>query len=610
MTHDDGVDEYGTFVVPETAAEKPLPSIRSSRVLGFSRRQAVGTLATLCLTLGVFALRQSNDPVTGEIYSGTASKLVEEGGGSFIEPSHAIPDIAETDTIETVASQAPNILVLLVDDMGWNDVGYNSNDLQGLSPNIDMLASQGVKLQQYYSQHLCTPARAALLTGKYPIRLGLQHEEVIEPTSPFGLPLKEKLLPEYLSEAGYKTYMLGKWHLGHHMEEMLPMRRGFDNFFGFLGDQETYMNHEYPHQLNNEYYYDLMVGNNETYSLAIEQKGVFSPQVYSEAANNILTVHDEQFKMFPFFFYYAFQNVHAPLLDDDLPSLNNFTLMEQEKLTSIKYKARRKFAKLVLTLDHNVGSLYETLESRGMWDNTVMIFASDNGACNLGGGYNTPLKGGKHFLFEGGLRVPAFVSSPLLPADSMGNTYSGLMHVSDWLPTIMHLARIETPSDIDGVNQWHAIAAASTGINKKSPRSEILHNVDYWRYPSVDSLQKMSNPRAAIRSGDMKLIVHHWDMPKYVCPADTLDDGIDGLDDCAEPPGDDLENFLFNITADPTEEVNLFSVYHEIAETLRERLDVIYNTTAMHPVWAATDSEAYKVWDEAGGIVPWHTTTS
>lgn len=610
MTHDDVVDEYGTFVLPETAAEKPLPSITSSKVLGFSRRQAVGTLATLCLTLGVFALRLSNDPVTEGIYSGTASKLVEEGGGSFIEPSHAIPDIAETDTIETVESQAPNILVLLADDMGWNDVGYNSNDLQGLSPNIDMLASQGVKLQQYYSQHLCTPARAALLTGKYPIRLGLQHEEVIEPTSPFGLPLKEKLLPEYLSEAGYKTYMLGKWHLGHHMEEMLPMRRGFDNFFGFLGDQETYMNHEYPHQLNNEYYYDLMVGNNETYSLATEHKGVFSPQVYSEAANNILTVHDEQFKMFPFFFYYAFQNVHAPLLDDDLPSLNNFTLIEQEKLTSIKYKARRKFAKLVLTLDHNVGSLYETLESRGMWDNTVMIFASDNGACNLGGGYNTPLKGGKHFLFEGGLRVPAFVSSPLLPADSTGNTYSGLMHVSDWLPTIMHLARIETPSDIDGVNQWHAIAAASTGVNKKSPRSEILHNVDYWRYPSVDSLQKMSNPRAAIRSSDMKLIVHHWDMPKYVCPADTLDDGIDGLDDCAEPPGDDLENFLFNITADPTEEVNLFSVYHEIAETLRERLDVIYNTTAMHPVWAATDSEAYKVWDEAGGIVPWHTTTS
>ena len=140
------------------------------------------------------------------------------------------------------SSSLPHVAFVLVDDWGYNDVGYQSTDLGDCTPHMDDLAASGIKLSNYYTQPLCTPARGALLTGKYPIHIGLHHN-VIESTSPWGLKLDETLFPEYIAELGYKSYMVGKWHLGHFSEAYLPTRRGFDSFYGFYGNCIGYFSH-------------------------------------------------------------------------------------------------------------------------------------------------------------------------------------------------------------------------------------------------------------------------------------------------------------------------------------------------------------------------------
>ena len=387
---------------------------------------------------------------------------------------------------------------------------------------------------------------------------------------------------------------------------MLPTHRGFDTFLGFLGDQEYYFSHEYNHVLNNKNYYDLIRSDNSSYHIALDKKGNYSGAMYRDAAADVVATHMENFASSPMFLYYSFQNVHAPLSDDDMPDDDVFSSDELTLLEAISYKPRRKFAKLLVTLDHNVGHIVDTFKDAGIWENTILVMSSDNGACNLGGGYNTPLKGGKHFLFEGGVRVHSFVSSPLLPEKAVGSTYNGLMHVTDWLPTLLFKAGTSPPAhEIDGVNQWDAMMS---GGDLASPRTEILHNVDFWRYPADQELEEMANPRAAIRVGDLKLIIHHWHMPEYTCPMDTEDDGVDGSTDCAESPGDVLDNFLYNITADPTESVNLIDDLPDLAETMRSRIYEIYNLTAVDPVWVTPDYDAFLVWDSQGGIVPWHVS--
>ncbi|CAN0273249.1 unnamed protein product, partial [Discosporangium mesarthrocarpum] len=133
-------------------------------------------------------------------------------------------------------SRLPHVVVFLVDDLGFNDVGWANDDFVGLTPNIERLKGIGVELTSYYTQQLCTPARAAVLTGKYPFRTGTQYE-VIQPTESWGLPLNYTLMPEFFKDMGYRTHAVGKWHLGHGYRDLLPHKRGFDTFYGFLTDQ-------------------------------------------------------------------------------------------------------------------------------------------------------------------------------------------------------------------------------------------------------------------------------------------------------------------------------------------------------------------------------------
>ena len=144
------------------------------------------------------------------------------------------PAVSSDGDGSTGDAKPPHILLILVDDLGWRDVGYHGSVIK--TPNIDKLASQGLTLEDYYVQPVCTPTRAALLTGKYPIHTGMQHLALF-PAAPYGLSLNETILPQRLKQVGYQTHMVGKWHLGYFADPYLPTRRGFDSFFGFYNGQ-------------------------------------------------------------------------------------------------------------------------------------------------------------------------------------------------------------------------------------------------------------------------------------------------------------------------------------------------------------------------------------
>ncbi|CAM9530978.1 unnamed protein product, partial [Choristocarpus tenellus] len=144
--------------------------------------------------------------------------------------------------VDNLENRKPNVIFILVDDMGWNDMGYQSTDLAKLTPNLDAMAARGVKLGNYYSNNLCTPSRASLMTGRHTFRYGMP-QNVIESTAPWGLSLDEKTLADRFLEGGYDTHMVGKWHLGFYKESHHPVRRGFNSFLGYLAGGETYTSH-------------------------------------------------------------------------------------------------------------------------------------------------------------------------------------------------------------------------------------------------------------------------------------------------------------------------------------------------------------------------------
>lgn len=303
--------------------------------------------------------------------------------------------------------------------------------------------------------------------------------------------------------------------------------------------------------------------------------------------------------------YYSMQNVHGPL--DDIKDMSMFSDAQIKAIQSVETSERRTFSKLLGAADHAVDDLVESLKKRDMWSNTFLLFSSDNGGCTYGGGYNTPLRGGKHFLFEGGVRVPAFITSPMLPANIQGTEYTGLVHITDMFATMIDMTGHDIPEDIDSISQWDAILGQAD-----HPRQEILHNVDNWNFPtSTAHLQMMKKPRAALRQGDMKIILHHWAMAWDSPPTaeDGLRPGNKGVEDCADPPEDHLPlDWLFNITADPYEQNNLIDAPEYADVVKRMRAKVMHEAQNMRmSSWMNEDPAAINTWRMTGFISPWMT---
>lgn len=370
--------------------------------------------------------------------------------------------------ILTFARKPPNIIFILADDLGWHDVGFHGSEIK--TPNIDKLAYEGVILNNYYVQPICTPTRGALMSGKYPIHTGLQHY-VIAGSQPYGLPLSLKTLPQYLKTLGYKTHMIGKWHLGMFKSDYLPENRGFDSHFGYYMGHADYFDH---------YAQDYYVGYDLHYNgtTAWNYSEIYSTELFTEQAETIIKRHDQSK---PLFLYLAHQAVHAGNANDPIQAPQKYV----NRFPYIKNLPRRLFAGVVSALDDSVGAVYQALQDSGMAQNTILVFSTDNGGptngYDLNAACNWPLKGNKNTLWQGGVRGVGFVHSPLL--QQPGRVIDGLVHVVDWLPTLLQAAQSKSKGTqpekdlgLDGIGMWAEISGTSS--QAKWPRQEVLLNID------------------------------------------------------------------------------------------------------------------------------------
>ena len=463
-----------------------------------------------------------------------------------------------------VAATKPNILMFVMDDLGWNDTGYQGSEIP--TPAIDKFANEGIRLQQYYVQRVCSPARAAIMAGRYPYHMGLARA-VISNGHPLALPLNQTTIADELKKGGYGTHYVGKWDLGMQKWEYTPTYRGFDSFYGFYNGAEDYFIHttgavpmdEDDYYDDGEYAPPLFYGTdlrNNTEGV-IDKAGVYSTKLFTEAIEEAIYQHDAD--KTPFFIYAAYQAVRAPL---EAPQ------EYIDRCNFIPFKKRRKFCALLVAADEGIGNITSLLQEKNMLNNTIIIFTTDNGGQTVKGSSNWPLRGGKNTVFEGGVRGTAYVWGANLAKLNYDNKQ--LIHVTDWLPTIVEgIAGLELDKDkwaLDGYNVWSTITTDS-----ETPRKEVLINLDPPRSKFIG--------QAAIRSGDWKLITGmpnctFGDDKAFHCP-----DGWILVNGTIEPPPYTPSlTWLFNLRTDPNERRNVARLYPAKVEELKARIE-FYNST-------------------------------
>ncbi|MCL4178292.1 MAG: arylsulfatase [Verrucomicrobia bacterium] len=380
--------------------------------------------------------------------------------GGLVTAAAAVPGSTQATAGPAVK---PNIVHIVADDLGWKDVGFNGcADIR--TPNLDALAASGAKLTQFYVQPMCTPTRAALMTGRYPFRYGLQ-TIVIPGPADYGLDTSEWLLPQCLKEAGYTTAIIGKWHLGHAHTKYWPKQRGFDYHYGAMIGELDYFTHSDAGVLD-------WFRNNRP----VREQGYTTQLLGNDAVKYI----NEQNADKPFYLYLAFNAPHTPY-----QAPKEYV----DRYPNIADPTRRTYAGMVTCLDDEIGRVIAALDRKGLRHNTLILFHSDNGGTKnaMFAGQmadlsktripcdNGPYRDGKGSHFEGGCLVPAIAN---WPGRIKARNVNGLNHSVDLSPTLATLAGASTErcKPLDGMNVWDTIAEG-----KPSPRAEIIYNVEPFR---------------------------------------------------------------------------------------------------------------------------------
>ena len=443
------------------------------------------------------------------------------------------------------SSVRPNILVIVADDLGWNDIGYHGGP--GITPTLDSLARNGVELDRFYVHPSCSPTRSSLLTGKAALRLGMLTP--LGKNNKLGLPLRERTLPEFLKESGYSTSLIGKWHLGRYKSDYWPNNRGFDHFYGYLTGGIGHYDHVHGGGLDWQ-------RNGES----LDEQG-YSTHLLTSETLNILRNQD---RSYPFYLQLCYA---APHLPNEAPeeTINEYVGIEDYN--------RRTHLAMVTEIDRGVKKIVDLLKEQSMLENTIIWFFSDNGGQNEssipnsvkkvvensqkvmeppfpitflefarsnlkeGASDNSPLRQGKGSVYEGGIRVPSFIHAPaFLEPKKVDKRVS----INDVFPTILEAAQIDDHQigELDGRNQW----------------SFLKKNIDYQ---SSDFITHGTYGAEAYIKDSMKLVV----------PSSG-------------------PNELYNIYDDPHEQNNLISSHAEIANDLLNKLKSFPRGKSVHdPLW-------------------------
>ncbi len=445
---------------------------------------------------------------SGQAAQSSATSTFASPGGALVEQ----PDV--------LLAERPNVIFILSDDQGTMDLGAcGLKDV--VTPSLDQLAADGIRFTQFYAaSSICSPSRAALLTGRYPWRCGVPGN--VSPGGP-GLPVAETTMAEVFKSAGYATAIVGKWHLGTTPSEG-PLQQGFDQFFGHkLGCIDNWSHFFYWNGPNR---HDLW-RNEEAY---YEDGHHFGDMIVREAKNFLQNTDQQK----PFFLYLPFNTPHYPLQAKEKWRQHFAT-----KAYADLVQRRRDYLALLATMDEQVGQILAEVDRLGLRDNTIVVFQSDHGHSTeqrafYGGGSAGPYRGSKFSLFEGGIRVPAVIRWPgHLDA---GQTRDQVAHATDWFPTLCALANIPLSPGLklDGRSLLPIL---------HDPKSPTQHEILHW----------VVSDQWAVRSGHHKLIVN---------PRDTDRTNLGAVDEKDK-------FFLVDLVNDVGEQKNLRPLEPELMKALR-----------------------------------------
>jgi len=350
----------------------------------------------------------------------------------------------------------PNVIIFVADDLGWADPGFRGSGID--TPTLDSLARDGLEFERFYTTPICSPTRAALHTGRDPMRLGVAYNTLMAWHNN-GVHPDERFMPEAFLEAGYQTAMVGKWHLGHAQQTYHPNARGYEYFYGHLHTEVGYFP-PFAAQGGKDFQRD---------GQSIEAEGYETFTMAKEASRWIR----ERDTSRPFFLYVPFIAPHTPLdapedlqakyadFEDDRPPARSEFTDSSRRMSRLLLQpsARPMYAAVVDAMDQAIGQILDAVEDEGVRENTIVLFLSDNGgaAYASGGANNAPFRGGKGETFEGGIRVVALMRWP--NRIEPGTKVEDIVSVMDVFPTLAAAAGIEPGNHrkLDGRNLWSAL---------------------------------------------------------------------------------------------------------------------------------------------------------
>lgn len=416
----------------------------------------------------------------------------------------------------------PNIVFMLADDLGWGDVSYHAPD-RIETPNIDRIAAEGIELDRFYVAPMCSPTRAGLMTGRYPIRFGMARA-VIPPQRNFGLPLEERMLPEALAAAGYKHRgIFGKWHLGHHQAKWHPLARGFTHFEGHYNGAIDYFTHEREGELDWHINYE-----------PTKKKG-YATDLIAKAASDFIRMAAKD--KAPYFCYIPFNAPHSPFQAKQ-EDLDRFGITRKKPTKEEWLKA------MVWSLDEGVGEVLQAIEDSGEAENTQVWFVSDNGGVDGVPLHNAPLNGSKLTTFEGGVRVVACVR---WPAEWKGKrVIENTMGYIDVFPTLLESAGLDPEKgvvpgrDLDGTSLMALLSGKAANFPER----------DWYSYHGQSGQDK---EHYGLKTNDWKLVVQGFDLRR------------EGLTDSHEV-------FLYKMPGDLNETTNVATKHPKVVDDLAKKM--------------------------------------